>query len=385
MLGTSTNKPNRQLLVDQRKLDNDETVANYASRRPGRMMSRAAVVARVVAVVACLVGGCASNGADMDGGVANGRSSGDQVPAGIRRIGGGYLAPKGPGWPPSVAIVDTGIDISNPELNVVGGIDCATESRDDWSDTDGHGTSLAGIVGARRDGEGIIGVAPGAELYSVRVFANETQATEERVLCGLRWVLDHAYKIDVALVAFNRVDDSVADDSTCEVDVLRSIVCALSEAGVTVVVAAGNQKADASGFVPAKLVEVITVGAFVDFDGLPGGFGSPTCGPGVDDGLADFSNTGPNIDILAPGVCIETVGLNGDESTVVPSGTSLAAAHVAGVAAIYKACHVDAAPDEVRTALLAAAETVSIEDVDFSLVSAWEFDRNSCRDVNHDA
>ena len=81
----------------------------------------------------------------------------------------------------------------------------------------------------------------------------------------------------------------------------------------------------------------------------------------------------------------ETVGLNGDESTVVPSGTSLAAAHVAGVAAIYKACHVDAAPDEVRTALLAAAETVSIEDVDFSLVSAWEFDRNSCRDVNHDA
>ena len=127
------------------------------------------------------------------------------------------------------------------------------------------------------------------------------------------------------------------------------------------------------------------VGAFVDFDGLPGGFGSPTCGPGVDDGLADFSNTGPNIDILAPGVCIETVGLNGDESTVVPSGTSLAAAHVAGVAAIYKACHVDAAPDEVRTALLAAAETVSIEDVDFSLVSAWEFDRNSCRDVNHDA
>ena len=220
---------------------------------------------------------------------------------------------------------------------------------------------------------------------SGRVFANETQATEERVLCGLRWVLDHAYKIDVALVAFNRVDDSVADDSTCEVDVLRSIVCALSEAGVTVVVAAGNQKADASGFVPAKLVEVITVGAFVDFDGLPGGFGSPTCGPGVDDGLADFSNTGPNIDILAPGVCIETVGLNGDESTVVPSGTSLAAAHVAGVAAIYKACHVDAAPDEVRTALLAAAETVSIEDVDFSLVSAWEFDRNSCRDVNHDA
>lgn len=282
----------------------------------------------------------------------------EHIPSGVRRVHGGIGVPKGPGWPPSIAIVDTGIDASNPELHVVGGINCATDDRANWGDVDGHGTTLAGVVGAKRNGTGIIGVAPGAELYAVRVFANETLASEENVLCGLRWIYDNAVGIDVALIAFNRPDDHKGQEAACESDELRQMLCQLFDAGVTVVAAAGNQKADASSFLPAKLHEVITVGAFADFDGALGGLGLPTCGPGEDDSIANFSNTGPRVDIYAPGVCIQTTSLNSDENAIDPSGTSLAAAHVAAAAAIYMACHVEATPDQVRIALLESAETI---------------------------
>lgn len=294
---------------------------------------------------------------------------GEIVPSNITRVRGGPKVPKGPGWPPRVAILDTGIDASNPDLNVVGGVSCATDDDDDWIDTDGHGTSLAGVVGARHNGEGIVGVAPGAALYAVRVFANETLASEDDILCGLAWVYDNAKDIDVALTAFNRPDDLTADSADCESDRLREAVCRLHEAGVTVVVAAGNQKADASGFVPAKLNQVISVGAIVDFDGALGGLGSPTCGPGVDDQIADFSNTGTSVDIYGPGVCIHTTRLEALQGDIAPSGTSLAAAHVAGAAAVYIACHVNTTPNEVRDALLESSETVLSGNVSLPTVA----------------
>ncbi|WP_419946967.1 S8 family serine peptidase [Candidatus Poriferisodalis sp.] len=287
----------------------------------------------------------------------------------MRRIHGGSGIPKGPGWPPSIAIVDTGIEAFNSELAVTDGFNCATDDHADWGDVDGHGTTLAGVVGAKHNGSGIIGVAPGAELYAVRVFADETLASEDNVICGLRWIHDNADDIDVALIAFNRPDEHRTDVATCQADRLRQLMCQLLDAGVTVISAAGNQKADASGFIPAKLHQVITVGAIADFDGVPGGLGSPTCGPGEDDSVADFSNTGPSVDIYAPGVCIQTTKLNSIESTIDPSGTSLAAAHVAGAAAIYMACHVEATPTEVRAALLDSAETISQGDMTVPIVA----------------
>ncbi|WP_419837426.1 S8 family serine peptidase [Candidatus Poriferisodalis sp.] len=281
------------------------------------------------------------------------------VPANVSRVHGGPEIPKGPGWPPSIAILDTGIDTTNSDLNVVGGFNCATDDIEDWHDSNGHGTSLAGVVGAKQNGEGIIGVAPGAELYAIRLFADETLASEESVLCGLRWVDENSSRIDVVLTAFNRSDESAADETDCTADSLRQMICRLHEAGITVVSAAGNQKADASEFVPAKLSRVISVGAIVDFDGVDGGLGSPTCGPGIDDDIADFSNRGASVDIYAPGVCIQTTRLKSLRDSVAPSGTSLAAAHVAAAAAIYMACHVDATPDEVKELLLDSGEMVS--------------------------
>lgn len=346
-----------------------------ASRRPSGLCLREIALTVLVLLVGSAACAVAQDdfGHSANHGEANGLASGDYLPKGVARVGGGFRVPEGSGWPPSVAIVDTGIDMANPELAVVGGVNCAGGDRDDWTDTDGHGTSLAGVVAARRNGEGLIGVAPGAKLYSVRVFANEMSVSEEGVLCGLQWIHDNAQEIDVALLGFNRRDRLDSNDSSCGTDKFREMICRLVEVGVIVVVAAGNQKVDARGFVPAKLDEVITVGAIVDFDGVPGGLGSPTCGPGVDDTVADFSNTGSAIDLFAPGVCIETTRLKEHDDAVDPSGTSLAAAHVAGAAAVYKACNVRATPDEVRSFLLDSAETLRIDDSDILVVSVAPF------------
>lgn len=111
----------------------------------------------------------------------------------------------------------------------------------------------------------------------------------------------------------------------------------------------------------------------VDFDGVPGGHGLPTCGPGVDDSIADFSNTGPAVDIYAPGVCIETITLSDSDDVVTPSGSSLAAAHVAGAASVYMACHVNATPSEVRAALLDSAEIVQTGRSAIPMVSIYPF------------
>jgi Subtilase family. len=187
-------------------------------------------------------------------------------------------------------------------------------------------------------------------------------------MCGLRWVEKNARKLDVALIAFNRPDPSFPQPSTCASDEFHAIICRIVAAGVTVVAAAGNQKRDASFAAPARFDEVITVGALADFDGAPGGLAQSTCGPGIDDGLADFSNTGAVVDLLAPGVCIETTHLHGKNS-VRPSGTSLSAAHVAGAAARYLSCHPNASPIRVREALVAAAEPLVIEGVSYRVAS----------------
>ena len=280
---------------------------HWLRRRRVRFCLLLAVWGTACVAASCSTGGTSTPGSALDNTEQEyGQLLQEHTPSGVRRIHGGAVIPKGPGWPPGVAIVDTGIDTFNSELAVAGGFNCTTDDHEDWGDVDGHGTTLAGVVGAKHNRNGIIGVAPGAELYAVRVFANETLASEENVICGLRWVYDNADDIDVALIAFNRPDEHPTDVATCEADRLRQLMCQLLDAGVTVVSAAGNQKADASGFVPAKLRQVITVGAITDFDGVPGGLGSPTCGPGEDDRLADFSNSGPSVDIYAPGVCIHT-------------------------------------------------------------------------------
>ncbi len=139
-------------------------------------------------------------------------------------------------------------------------------------------------------------------------------------------------------------------------DALHKAICNSVKAGVTYAVAAGNESDDAANHVPAAYDEVITVSALSDSDGKAGGAGgAPSCRTGEkDDYLASFSNFGADVDIAAPGVCINSTWTNGGYRTI--SGTSMATPHVAGAAALYIATHPGETPADVKAGLLAAQE-----------------------------
>ncbi len=273
------------------------------------------------------------------------------VPTGINRIDGelsSTISGDGSGTVDvDVAVIDTGIDTSHKDLNVVGGKNCS--SGRSFKDGNGHGTHVAGTIGARDDGIGVVGVAPGARLWAVRVLNNAGSGTWSSVICGIDWVTANAGTIEVANMSLG----GGGSDSSCSgSDALHKAICASVAAGVTYVVAAGNASDDARNHVPAAYDEVITVSALADFNGLAGGGASATCRADVDDTFADFSNYGSDVDIIAPGVCILSTWKGGGYNTI--SGTSMASPHVAGAAALYKANNATATPAQVKAALQAA-------------------------------
>lgn len=244
-----------------------------------------------------------------------------------------------------VAIIDTGIQTNHPDLNVVGGKNCSTGSS--YADGHGHGTHVAGTVAAKDDANGVVGVAPGARLWAVRVLNNSGSGTTSSIICGVDWVTANAGTIEVANMSLG----GSGGNSNCGslFDPYHNAICNSVAAGVTYAVAAGNSSADANNFRPATYPEVITVSALADFNGEPGGGAASTCRADVDDTFADFSNYGADVDIIAPGVCILSTWLSGGYNTI--SGTSMASPHVAGAAALYKASNPGATPAQVKTAI----------------------------------
>jgi subtilisin len=238
---------------------------------------------------------------------------------------------------PAVAVIDTGSG-PHPDLNVVGGINCSTGKS--FNDGNGHGTHVAGTIGAFNNGAGVVGVAPGIPMYSVRVLNNAGSGSWSSVVCGIDWVTKHAATLNIK-VANMSLGGSGSDDHNCgnsNGDALHKAICGSVAAGVTYVVAAGNSNTDFAGFVPAAYTEVLTVTAMADFNGQPGGGAAATCRTDVDDTSADFSNftTAGSPDeehtIAAPGVCILSTWKGGGYNTI--SGTSMATPHVTGTAAL---------------------------------------------------
>jgi subtilisin family serine protease len=226
-----------------------------------------------------------------------------------------------------VAVIDTGIDRQHPDLNVVGGINCAAgnlfvaKCTGDGDDDHYHGTHVAGTIAALDNGIGVVGVAPGARLWAVKVLNSRGSGYTSWIVAGIDWVAARASTIEVANMSLGGSGYSQA-----EYDAIQGAV----SKGVAFAVSAGNSDDDANNYSPAAFDNVLTVSALADFDGIPGGQGSPTCRTDQDDTLADFSNWGAAVDIAAPGVCIlSTYPLEqGEYGTI--SGTSMASPHAAG-------------------------------------------------------
>ncbi len=234
------------------------------------------------------------------------------LPTGVDRIDGDLSSTRSGDGTGSVsvpiAIIDTGSG-PHPDLNVVGGTSCVGGNDRDGN---GHGTHVAGIAAAKDDGSGVVGMAPAAPIYSVRVLNSRGGGTLSTVICGIDWVTANAAATGI----------KVANMSLPK--------------GMTFVVGAGNESNDFATNVPAAYDEVLTVTAMADFDGKPGGTAAPSCRTDVDDTYADFSSFAVSpADVVhaiaAPGVCIYSTWPGGYATL---SGTSMASPHVAGLVAL---------------------------------------------------
>ena len=266
------------------------------------------------------------------------------LPTGVNRVDGDLSTAisgdgKGNAINADIAILDTGIDLTHPDLNLykhVTYIPGTTTGNDD----NGHGTQVAGIAAAKDNDFGVVGIAPGARLWAVKVLDSSGIGSLSSVLQGLDYVTQNANEIEVADMSFGCED--------CNSPTLNTALTNANAAGVLIVAAAGNSARDASTFSPANHADVIAVSAIADSDGKCGSQGQSTTS-GTDDSLAAFSNYGPAIDMAAPGVQIYSTSKNGGYST--SSGTSMAAPHVAGAAAIYMSDYPNALPSQVLKAL----------------------------------
>ena len=221
-------------------------------------------------------------------------------------------------------IIDTGIRTAHAEFagRATVGFDSIGDGQN-GQDCQGHGTHVAGTVGGTT-----YGVAKAVKLVAVRVLNCSGSGTNAGVIAGVDWVTANAVKPAVANMSLGGGAAAALDTA-----VTNSI-----NSGVTYAVAAGNSNANACNYSPARTAAAITVGATTRTDAR-----------------ASFSNYGSCLDIFAPGDGITSAWATGNTATNTISGTSMAAPHVAGGAALYLAANPTATPAAVRNALVAAA------------------------------
>jgi subtilisin len=279
------------------------------------------------------------------------------IPTALERVGlqNSKLADvngHGPNVAASIAVIDSGISPS-PDLRVVGGVDCSDDATPDLSDGADHGTEVASVAAAIDNKFGVVGTAPGAPLYDVKVFDTAGNADTTSLLCGIDWVVAHHKLIQVVNMSFEDEGDYTPDHN-CGLtthDPFHMAVCRVHADGITLVTGSGNDAGSTEGLVPQAYPEVITVGGYQDTDGVPGGKGGP-CGDGfgdLDDMWAAWSNSGPSVDLMAVADCNQVIA--DDDTMEWDSGTSFASPAVAGAAADVLARFPHLPPDAVEAYL----------------------------------
>ncbi len=265
----------------------------------------------------------------------------EELPWGVDRIDAELAWATSTGAGVSVAIIDTGIDKGHPDLadNIKGGVNFVAKGRtidpNKWNDDNGHGTHVAGIVAAVDNDIGVIGVAPQARLYGVKVLDKRGRGYLSDVILGVQWAIANDMQV---------INLSLGTSS--DIQSLHDAVDAAYAEGIVVVAAAGNSgdtDPDNDVIYPARYASVIAVAATDDTDTR-----------------ASWSSDGPEVELAAPGVAIYSTWKGGEYDT--KSGTSMASPHVAGTAALVIASGItdsnnnDVINDEVRAILQATVD-----------------------------
>ncbi|HYO78443.1 MAG TPA: S8 family serine peptidase, partial [Thermoanaerobaculia bacterium] len=254
-----------------------------------------------------------------------------------------------------VAVIDTGVDYTHPALGggfgaghkVIGGYDFINDDADP-KDDHGHGTHVAGIIAAS-GGDALTGVAPEASILAYKVLSAEGYGSEVTVIAAVERSVDPDQNNDTSDHA-DIVNMSLGASALDDDPVVRAVENATA-AGVTFCISSGNAGSYGDLPSPALAPSAITVGA-VD----------------VGDFIAGFSNRGPTLnftvkpEIVAPGVSIVSTFLNGKTESL--SGTSMAAPHAAGVAALIKSLHRDWSAAEIKAALVGTAKPLETDLMD---------------------
>ncbi|WP_406003119.1 S8 family peptidase [Streptomyces sp. NBC_00829] len=235
-----------------------------------------------------------------------------------------YTYPDSGGEGVTVYVIDSGVRISHKEFGGRASYGWDFVDNDAFADDGlGHGTHVAGTIAGST-----YGVAKKAKIVALRVTGNDDLTNSEREVGALDWVTKNHWGASVVNMSTEGPLDQAVDAA------VRKAVAS----GVTVVTAAGNKWRDASWYSPAHVKEAITVANATKMDAR-----------------AATSNFGPSVDIYAPGTDITSAWKDSDEGTKTRSGTSMAAAHVAGAAAVYLGDHQYANPEEVAKALTEGA------------------------------
>ncbi len=249
----------------------------------------------------------------------------DRIDQRDRPLNGTYVyTPTGSGV--NAYIIDTGIRRTHNDFGgrAFAGYDAIGDGQNS-NDCNGHGTHVAGTVGGT-----VYGVAKAVRLYAVRVLNCSGSGTNSGVIAGVNWVTSNHVKPAVANMSLGGGASSALDTA-----VNNSI-----NAGVTYVVAAGNSNANACNSSPARVPAAITVGSTTSTDAR-----------------SSFSNFGSCLDIFAPGSSIRSAWHTSNTATSTISGTSMAAPHVAGVAALYLQGNTGASNLTVRNAIVNTGTT----------------------------
>ena len=246
-----------------------------------------------------------------------------EIPWGVKRVNAAAAWNYNAGQGVKVAIIDTGMDFTHPDLapHYKGGWNAVTPGASPMDDQ-GHGTHVSGTIGAVKDLKGVVGVAPEADLYAVKVLDKNGSGQYSWIVAGIEWAVNNG---------MNVINMSLGGGSGTEA--LKLIMEKAHAAGIAIVCAAGNDSGPVN--YPAKYPQAIAISASDSADKI-----------------ASFSSRGAEIVIIAPGVSIYSTKKGGGYTSM--SGTSMACPHAAGLAALAVGAGAKTA-EEVRTALRAAA------------------------------